>query len=86
MVTSKDGRQTDRQTDKERWLVCSILELVASTEAYFYGQLDRDRQTDRQRKRDRQIDRQRDRQTDRQKEVNTQTDRETDKQRDRKKE
>ena len=45
-------------------MVDSVLQLVASTYAYFYGWLDRDRQTNRQTERDRQ----RDRQTDRQKE------------------
>ena len=64
---------TDRQTDrkKERWLVGSILHLVASADAYFNGWLNRGRQTDIHRERDRQIDRQTDREKERQ--IDTQT-------------
>ena len=40
-----DGRQTDRQTDRQTWLVSSSLELVDSTGAYFFGRL---KETDRQ--------------------------------------
>ena len=50
LVTSMDGRQTDRQTgrQKETSLVGSVLQLFASTDAYFYGWLHRDRERDRQ--------------------------------------
>ena len=58
----------DKLTDRQKERKILVLQLVASTDDYFHGWLDRGRQIERHIERDRQIDEQRDRKTGRQKE------------------